>query len=253
MAHDRQEMETVVHRSLTDLYYLGQIIIFFRKSYHCKSFKELSELLFSILEIFGLRTTLFIRTQMHETCFFDDGINKNIEISLLDSLRNSKRILEFGTHRAAFNWKNTSLLVKNMPQDNILCGSMKDYLAFLMDGVEECIKKISIEMRLRDTAAHFKKQNENIKLAIVGLIEDSEEQLGKALAEAGVNDELSLQTEEKIMRIVKKTREHSDQKLQEGFALEAELASILALFELNGSHAISKAETDSIVDDSGLF
>lgn len=221
----------VALQSLTELSLLGQIVGFYRNSYGCRNFDALSKLLFSVLNSFGLKGTFFVRTEDVEDFFYYDGVERGVDSALLDSLRDSKRILEFGRRRAAFNWKEASLLVKNMPLDDVRCGSMKDYLAFLMDGVEACIRKITIEERLRATVNQFKQKNEVLKLGIIGLIEDLEERLDNEFSASGFNDEVSLQMEEKLIKIVEKTRESADHKLHEGFCIEKELDEVLTLFD----------------------
>ncbi len=227
-----QDTEGIAQQAFSELSYLGLVLGFFRGSNNIQRYDQLAEALFKITKAFGLKCTLIFRPQMTgEYCFFDDSLHKNIEVALLESLSEDSRILEFGNHRAAFNWSSASLLVKNMPKDDIKCGAMRDYIAYLMDGVEQCAIKISIESRLRSAVRNFKNQNEENTLEIVKLIDDLEDRFDRVFSEAGFDDDVSLRTEEKLIRLIKSARNSADATLRSGYSTDRELDAVIKLFE----------------------
>lgn len=226
----REDLQNTVQLSLTDLSFMGQIINFFKKSFSCSSLNDLSSLIFSTLESFGLQSTIYYPKK--DEVYFDDQVTKPVELAILSSLDESHRILAFGKNRTIFKWDQAILLIKNMSEDETKRGSMNDYLAYLMDGVEECLNKIVIEQQLKITLANFKSRNEVIKLDILSFIENLEEDLVKEFSKAGLDDDISVHTEEKLVALVQNTRENAEIKLREGYKSEEELNSTLALFEI---------------------
>jgi CheY-like chemotaxis protein len=237
---ERSELLEVAQRSMTDLSYLGEIINFLQKTFHCSNYEELSQHVFSLLESFGLQGTLLIRDGSETHCYFDDGVEKTVELILMASLSPQNRILEFGNSRAAFNWKQASLLIKNMPEDVSKAGSMRDYLAYVMNGVEECVLKIMVENKLSNTVEKFKIQNDNLKYEIANLIEEMEVNLELEFSKAGLDDDMSLKTEDALIQVVRNTRDMAFDRLEKGKSIEKELDVILDDFKFKGEASEAK-------------
>ena len=136
-----------------------------------------------------------------------------LDAAVLESLEGAEHIMEFGHHRAAFNWRICSLLVKDMPQEVDKCGAMRDYLAYLMDGIDQCAAKIIVEMNLRKTVKKFKKQNEDIKLGVVDIIDDLEQHLDVLFGSLDVDEELTEDTERRLINLIDSARTRASAKL----------------------------------------
>lgn len=243
-AEKNREASEIAIKALSDLSYLGQIIGFFRNSYRCQNLAQLADTIFSVTKLFGLRCSLIFRQPHQKPCYFDDGLTKNIDSALLESLQGAQRIMEFGYYRAAFNWQLASLLVKNMPQDPEKCGAMKDYLAHLMEGIEQCAAKLIMEQNLRHTIEQFSNTNENIKHGIFGLIDDMETQLESLFASFDVNDELSQATESRLLDVITTARTKADNKLRSGESIENELQQLLTFTQ--ASHHCEPSSGDEL-------
>ncbi len=239
-----QDADEIAIKALSDLSYLGQIISFLRNSCRCRNMPHLANEIFTLTKLFGLRCSLVIRDN-DPVCFFDDEITKNIDSALLESLNGAQKIMEFGNHRAAFNWQHASLLVKNMPKDTEAAGAMRDYLAYMMDGIEQCVRKIIVESTLRRTVQQFSDQNDDIKRSIFAVVDDLEIQLEQLFNSLDINDEISSSTESRLISLINTAKNKAANKLQSGEAIEQRLNQLLSLME--------QSEEDPPKPDCELF
>ncbi|WP_164519270.1 response regulator [Pseudoalteromonas rubra] len=225
------DAEDVAVKALSALSSLGIVMGFYRDSFHCHELEHLAESVFNVTRGFGLKCSLIIRSHNTSPCFFDDGVVKNIDAALLESLHGASRIMAFGKHRAAFNWRRASLLVKNMPEDPEMAGTMRDYLAYVMDGMEQCINRVLLEQQLRQVIRQFKTQNTNIKNGIVGLIDDLETQLESLFCTLSIDNELSEEAEQQLLNMIQAARASADTKLQSGKEVERQLTQLIATLD----------------------
>ncbi|TMP30369.1 hypothetical protein CWB99_06410 [Pseudoalteromonas rubra] len=238
--------DEVAVKALSDLSSLGYVMGFYRDSFHCHDLTHLAQAVFKLTRGFGLKCSLIIRDQKANPCFFDDGIAKNIDAALLESLQGANRIMAFGKHRAAFNWRHASLLVKNMPADPDRAGSMRDYLAYMMDGLEQCTGKVLAEQTMKQTIQDFRAQNTDIKNGIVTLIDDMEIQLEVLFSTLSIDNDISEASEELLVNMIQTAKTAAEEKVQSGLVIEDQLTEVLDMLQ-------EKQETASPGDDIELF
>lgn len=238
--------EEVAVKALGDLSSLGFVMGFYRDSFHCHDLTYLARAVFKLTRRFGLKCSLIIRDLRTNPCFFDDGIAKNIDAALLESLQGANRIMTFGKHRAAFNWRHASLLVKNMPEDPDRAGSMRDYLAYMMDGLEQCTGKVLAEQTMKQTILDFRAQNTDIKNGIATLIDDMEIQLEVLFSTLSVDNDISEASEELLVNMIQTAKTAAEEKIKSGLVIEEQLAEVLDMLQ----ERQEKANPD---DDIELF
>ncbi|ESP93752.1 HoxA-like transcriptional regulator [Pseudoalteromonas luteoviolacea 2ta16] len=224
------DAEDIAIQALSDIASLGTIIQFYKQTQQCRTYSQLASAIFETTRSFGLRTSLVFRVNREEIVFFDNKVFNNIDVSLLSSLKNAQRIMEFGSCRAAFNWQYCSLLIKNMPRNDSRSGVMKDYLAYLMDGIESCILRIKTEISLGNTLDTYKNQNAVIKTGIVEIIEHLETELNQLFASFELGHELSQQTETQLLSLITNAQNKADTLMEAGYGIESDLEEILEQF-----------------------
>ena len=239
-----KEVSEVAHRSLTDLSHLGRIVNFLQKTQQCMSFDELASMTFSLLKNLNLKSSLLIHSIDFDRLYFDDDMEKPIERELFQALKGQRRILEFSEHRAAFNWKRASLLIKNMPEEATENGAMKDYLAYIMEGIESAVQSKLMQLQLNEAIKRYKERDNKLKLSILSAIEDIEESLVKLFTRADVAESLPLDIEELILGYVQAGRKKADQHLSQGFNMESELDKVMEMLTQ------SKEDTSDEGDDA---
>jgi len=148
---DAQDMISMV---MTDSSELGNVTLFMRQSFNCKSYKELIKLLLDAVRHFGLNCTGQVTTKTGRITMDSHGAYKPVEAELLEITRNKGRIFEYGK-RMIINFNSISLLVKNMPlEDSDRCGRLRDHLCLVMEGAEAKVLALYYENQV------FKREKE---------------------------------------------------------------------------------------------
>jgi CheY-like chemotaxis protein len=227
---NQNQMMEMANRSMTDLSYMGRVIQSLESFHSCQTYEELALKVFALLQELGLCASIVIFNTDGETVYIRGCENKPLESNLLDSLKGQKRILEFGHQRCAFNWQNTTVLVRNMPEDEVLNGQMKDYLGYLMNGFDSAIHALQLHSQLQSAIENFKEQNRHLKLSIMQVIEDFETSLDELFQRPDVLGTLPLDVEDKVIKIAEKSREKADSHFSKGLKIEEQLDSVLLMF-----------------------
>lgn len=247
MEQSNREMMEMANRSMTDMSYMGRIIQYLESLHHCKTFEDLSNKVFNLLKEFGSCASLVIYEDEENAALIRGCEDKPMESNLLLSLKGQRRILEFGNRRCACNWQYASLLVKNMPEDEVKNGQMKDYLGYVMNGLESAVKSIIMQKHLQQSIVHFKDQNRHLKLSIMEVIENIEISLDELFQRPDVMGVLPLDVEDKVIKIAENSRIAADQHFSSGLKIEEELNAVLELFNEETEQQSTDAEDD---DDS---
>lgn len=115
---------------------LGQILEFFKESVNAESYEELVQSLFSVTQNYGLNCAVQIYLADSILNFSNQGTLTPLEANIMEMARHKGRFYDFGT-RTLINYRDFSLLIKNMPVDDPQrYGRLKDSLGTLCNGVE---------------------------------------------------------------------------------------------------------------------
>jgi len=122
---------------------IGHIINFLRQTFECNTLESLTKTVFDTLKQFGLNGTLQYCDEGNILGTFDtSGIYKPVESELLQIAKKQGRIFNHN-NRSIFNFKNASLLIKNMPDINDeKHGRLLDHLCMLMEGINARVLSI---------------------------------------------------------------------------------------------------------------
>jgi CheY-like chemotaxis protein len=161
--------------TLTNTGELGNIIAFIRESYECHSIEVLVNNVFNTFTHYGLQGTMMLKLADETNYYFSDGLEKDIEKQILSHIHNTKeRIVSFGKGRVSFNSDASTMLVKNMPDDDDKTGRFRDHLLMLLDAfnsrlvgvkreVDAVNKEKALSEFLQDAQAKLKNITENRK------------------------------------------------------------------------------------------
>lgn len=129
---------------LTNSGEMGVIVNFIRQTFECEDVKSLSEAAFEALEQLDLHGTVqfFDDNETFDT-YDSSGSYKPVEAELLELARSKGRIFNFN-QRSIFNFQNSALLIKNMPQDEEINGRFLDHLCMLMEGLNARFVTLSL-------------------------------------------------------------------------------------------------------------
>ncbi len=121
---------------------LGQAMQFLEKSLNYQSIEELAQGLFNCTDIFGLDCCMLLITEKQHFWFASEGVISPLEKELLEMCDREARFLDFGS-RTIINYPAVSLLVKNMPLDDMeRYGRIKDLVPILLAAVNSKINSL---------------------------------------------------------------------------------------------------------------
>ena len=174
LLREQYEMaQKTAHIAMTGSSELGIAMQFVEKSYSFHQFSDLADGLFHVTHQYQLNCALMIIEDGQQTWYSPDEAVKPLEKEMVEMLDRSQRFIDFGS-RTIINYPNLSLLVKNMPLDDMeRYGRIKDLLPMLLAAVDSKIKSINTEQAL-------KQQSEEL-LSSFGLIKGQLYYLTKSL------------------------------------------------------------------------
>ena len=150
------EAMSMAMTALTNGSEVGQVNLFFEKLHDAKDYSDLGGMIIEICHTFGINCAVQIRLSEQHLNFSTTGMVNTLEDELMVIARDAARIYSFG-NRCLFNFKDATLLVRQMPADADKAGRYRDHLASVMNGVESRMRSLHAEMAL-------KSQNEKLIL-----------------------------------------------------------------------------------------
>ncbi len=174
LLREQYEMaQKTAHIAMTGSSELGIAMQFVEKSYGFHNFPDLADGLMNVTRQYQLNCALMIIEEGEQVWYSPDEAVKPLEKEMVEMLDRQQRFIDFGS-RTIINYPHLSLLVKNMPLDDMeRYGRIKDLLPMLLAAVDSKIKSINTEQAL-------KQQSEEL-LSAFGLIKGQLYYLTKTL------------------------------------------------------------------------
>lgn len=127
---------------------LGLAMQFVEKSYGFHNYEDLSNALLLICQQYQLNCALMILGDEDKCWYSLEEAISPLEKEMIEMVDRSQRLVDFGS-RTIINFQNLSLLVKNMPLDDMeRYGRMKDLLPMLLAAVDSKINAIKADFAL---------------------------------------------------------------------------------------------------------
>ena len=125
---------------------LGVVLQFLSKSFACNTIDELAAALLDAMQQYDLQAAVQMRMGSEVLTLSHNGRNVPLEVSVLNHVRESDRIFQFKS-RCVFNYGQVTLLVNNMPLDDVeRCGRIRDNGALLAEGADARLRAIETEI-----------------------------------------------------------------------------------------------------------
>lgn len=141
---------------------IGQAVQFVEKSYIADNYESLAMSLLEFTNGLGLSCACLVVTDGIEHWFSPNKSTCPLETQVMTLLRNKPRFHDFGC-RTQVNYANISLLVKNMPLDDMeRYGRIKDLLPLVMGAADARITSMLTEIAV-------KKQTEDLNKSFVSV------------------------------------------------------------------------------------
>ncbi len=213
--HELKEMvdqtQKVAMQAMTYSSDLGQVIEFFKNSVNSKNFEELSVLFFDFMNNNGLRSTIQFYTTTGQLSFADQGEVSPLEANVIEMSRKKSRFFDFGA-RTIINYKDFSILIKNMPIDDPeRYGILKDTIGTLCNAIEARTtvflsddknqKREDLIGTVQNAMDELKQTMADMQKANVAVIDEMVNDVDNAMMTLGLTDE----EEDRIRSIATKT------------------------------------------------
>lgn len=131
----------------------GVIMNFLRESFRIRTVEDLGRLVINSVARFDLDSSAQLRSGSRNfNCSSREPVTP-LEAELLDMVRNTERMITHG-RRLVINFGNITLLVKNMPEDEMVVGRLRDHLALLMESASSRLGAISHHVQVRQLVQH---------------------------------------------------------------------------------------------------
>ena len=124
---------------------LGLVMKFVEKSYDIHSHDELANHLLNLFDTLGLKTVSLFATRRGPKWYTKNNVISPLEKDIVNLLKNDQRFHHFGC-RTQINFSHLSILVKNMPIDDMdRYGRLKDLMAPIASSVDSKIQNLNTE------------------------------------------------------------------------------------------------------------
>lgn len=164
-----EEAQKTAHIAMTGSSELGMAMQFVENSYMLNDYAELAYAFFSLSNRFGLKCTLMYVVEKEPLWFSSTGSVSPLEKDLLVMMREDKRFYDFGC-RTIINYPNVSLLVKNMPIDDMeRYGRVKDLLPAILGALNGKVFTLGAEKIMYKQATDLAVSFDSIKTLLLSL------------------------------------------------------------------------------------
>lgn len=146
---------------------IGRAIRFVEKSYALPSFDELAAEVFKTMAELGLKTSvMFLSNQGSLFYTYNQQAISPLERDLLDLTHDKGRFYDFGC-RTICNFRQVSLLIKNMPlDDRERYGRLKDTVPFILGATDEKIRSLDTHDSLLKQAESLNNTTDAIRTTL---------------------------------------------------------------------------------------
>jgi CheY-like chemotaxis protein len=218
--------------------HLGTVLGFLRAGLKIKTHEGLLSALFDVFDSLNMDVCAQLRTPSEIINRATRGSLTPLESDLLDRAGNMQgRFLEKG-NRYIVNFESVSVIVKNMPDDDVLKGDLRDNLMMILEDTDALNQKLGnseiASSKLADVAGvreqfldvsstldMLSKQYQSNKSTIVNLIEDMNIEFEQAFFKLGLLE----QQEDELTFIVSSKTEQFNQNMKQSEDMEQAIIS----------------------------
>lgn len=174
-----EEAQKAAYAALSGSSDLGQAIYFIERCHNVADMEGLAQEFFNISNNMKLNCTLVIQSNDEEV-FYSSKFNvvPPLESELISTLRNEKRFFDFGC-RTQINYQNISLLIKNMPLDDMdRYGRIKDLFPAMLSAADTKINQLDTFNAIKDQANELTKSFSLVSKAlnrVKGSVKDNQD------------------------------------------------------------------------------
>ena len=225
------KVETALNAAMaavTDTEEQAIIIDFLQKSFACKSFEALAELVVKTTSLLDLSSTVQIRTPNQKFEHSSSGQVPPIELQVFEVTDNLLRIHQQGP-RLILSFGSISQLIKNLPKDELKVTKLRDQLTIILEGAVSRIQNILLSQDLEilmletnESLIKIKELQTNQKRQGLKLADDLRDDIRTESLNSGLTEKQKFMISSKIEKFAEK----SVVIFEEGLKVDNELKHI---------------------------
>lgn len=163
------QAEETAYTALTGSSELGLAMSFVEQSYSAFNYEVLAFRLFSVTSTLGLNCTLLILNGDEKNYYASSGTINPLESDVMAMLRKDQRFIDFGC-RTQVNFNNLSLLIKNMPLNDMeRYGRIKDLAPAILGAADAKIHALNTQAAIAKQSGTLVASFNEIKTTLISL------------------------------------------------------------------------------------
>jgi len=224
---------------------LGVVLQFMEGSFECEDQDALAKLILSTFESYQLNACVQLRGSQATINACVGRAVAPLEISLMTEVIGGEKIMEFG-RRVLCTSNNMSLIIKNLPEDEMLAGRLKDHIVSILNGATARMNNLNMAFdkeqqvvnRIKQTLEDIEQTLSNIEKLADKKHKDTSEVLGQLnqdINESFSRLALSEEQENHFLELLKKSADElfkiagEDSELKSQFeAISSKLFGIIS-------------------------
>lgn len=161
-----EEAQKTAFIAMTGSSELGHAMQLIEQSYCATDYAMIAEQFFNYARSMDLNCSILINQNGEKRCYSSKGVASPLETDLMNLLHGQDRFHDFGC-RTQINYTNISLLIKNMPLDNMeRYGRIKDLFPNILAAYDAKIRALNIEKVINEQNVALNKSFNAIKETI---------------------------------------------------------------------------------------
>lgn len=234
---EQQEVRKLAAESISFIGEQGVILHFYKKSVAISEYAELADKALRALRDLELDGSLALWNDF-ESVYYSTDTLKPIEQSLLEvsHARQTEKFMSRG-RRCLIQGDESSLLIRNMPEDDVRAGRYRDVLAMLIDGMDLISSQLGLKLALRRNEMHVTQTMLQTSQSLAALktrtelsrkrIKDANDDLMVQMEMMVMNLGLTEEQEDALLELVTTTEKRIDREVSENLSQEEEMARLL--------------------------
>ncbi len=178
------------HLAMSNSGELGVVLQFMEGSFECETQDALAHLMLTALESYDLNSCVQLRGGLETLNACNGKAVAPLEISIMTEVIGGEKVVEFG-RRILCTSPNISIIIKNLPEDEMLAGRLKDHIVSILNGATACMKNLNIASEKEQLVVNRIKQTlediESILSTIEQLADKKNKDISKSLAKLNEN------------------------------------------------------------------
>ena len=147
---------------------LGNNVQFLLNVHHCSNLDQLGQVFFQTINQYGLNCSLQLRSSYGVKNMDANGMERPLESELLTQLKDVGRYYDFGK-RSVANYGCVSILIKNMPEDEVQYGMIKDNTFTLLQGMDARVRSLDEHSKLEEEKDSLEKMSHTVTHVMKGI------------------------------------------------------------------------------------